>query len=109
MNEENLEIGRVLDTLIAVKVFKFKDIHSSNYVRPYSSNIEADFEVVDFMQKNHFRGVLSLFSPCEDKDTWGDYFAKKWPLTEYLSMDIESGETAAHAICLAALAAVSKE
>lgn len=104
-----MEIGRELDTLIAIKVFKFKNLESNSYILPYSSDISSAWKIVEYMNKNHFRCVLSLFSPSDDKDSWGAYFAKKWPLTDYLSMEIEDGETAEHAICLAALSATKND
>ena len=74
----------------------------------YSTDIAAAWEVVEHMQRTHWRCAFSLFGPDEEgpwTKCWRACFSKKWAVSPD-SDDIIVCDTAPHAICLAALKAV---
>lgn len=108
--------GRELDTLVAEKVMGLKEDYLScptckydgvmgglGYL-PYSTDITAAWLVVEKMH-THPKPVLQLAAPQQDfcNERWRAEFSRKWwhegSPYEYAC----NGETAAHAICLAAL------
>lgn len=116
-----MEPGKELDALIAEKIFGEdqtpRDVDSGHTIphfpkvfipyipRNYSTDIAAAWEVVNHMRNKHWRDVLTLFSPEQECATpWRAFFSKKF--VEIDEDKFESGESAPHAICLAALKAV---
>lgn len=118
--------GRELDALIAEKVMGLtverwehfcavsasgpgsvriydgeKCIHAfstgSQPIKPYSTSIEAAWDVVEWMRYNSGHGYLLSLSR-NGNDTWLAEFAEP--------THSATGETATHAVCLAALKAV---
>jgi len=119
---KDLKPGRELDALIAEKVMGIPVTKeqgdywpppdpgknfSTQPIPDYSTDISAAWEVVEHMRTKHWRDAFTLFSPeIENATEWRAFFAKK-----FVSVDdskFESGESAPHAICLAALKSVEK-
>jgi hypothetical protein len=109
--------GRELDALVAEKVIgipvkKFEDgswlTTTGENIEPYSTDIAAAWEVVEHMRTTHWLDVFSLMSPSDESKFWFAGFEKKWHGRSYAGIyDREAGDTAPHAICAAALKAVS--
>lgn len=84
-----------------------------SFPAPYSADIAAAWEVVEKMRSpGSHRDCFSLYSPTDTVDDWYACFDRKWHGRSLESvgpdayLEFESGESAAHAICLAALKAV---
>lgn len=103
-----LKPGRELDALIAEKVFGDKPIRTDcevynrhgGWLRPYSSSIEAAWEVVEKMTARPGFELDCQITPAKGPGGLG------WYCNFGDSRHGEYGETAPHAICLAALKAV---
>ncbi len=96
--------GRELDALIAKKVMGF--IHPELHLpvlceicqpEHYSTDIATAWEVVDAIRYNHGGGCLGLYRNG-DETWWASFNGEDAPG--------ETGESAPHAICMAALAAI---
>lgn len=101
--------GRELDALVAVRVMGW-EIYQQ--VPEYSTSIEAAWDIVEHMKKNHTHGVFSITGPSDDHNKWFCIFEKKWRghnLEAASHYDWPSADTAPHAICLAALKACGVE
>jgi hypothetical protein len=119
-----MEKNRKLDILISEYIFDkevyetddcngednyWLDKNSENELPFYSSSIEEAWKVMDQVRKIHWRDVVSLFSPTDESKLWFCHFEKKWHGRDGSVVeiyDMESGETAPLAICLAALRAL---
>jgi hypothetical protein len=81
-----------------------------NHYPPYSTSIEAAWTVVEQVRKVTFYDCFSLYSPTDESKHWFAHFVRKWHGRAAHGLppvyDGEPGETAPHAICLAALKAV---
>lgn len=124
----DLKPSRELDRLVAEKIMGLIEIHVSEQtgellhtdpadpllayeipVPQYSTDIASAWLVVEHIRKNNIRDVLTLASPSDETEYWFATFEKKWH--GRASQDLyewESGESAPHAICLAALKAVGE-
>lgn len=123
--------GRELDVLVAEKVFGCKPFlgsdgvtkyckcnmknqldngsHETRFkgIKPYSIDMGYAMEIVDHVRKVHWEDVFSLLSPQDECKLWFAGFEKKWHGRKYAQVyDREAGDTAAHAICMAALKTV---
>ena len=117
-----MNAGRKLDRLIAETILGLRVVETDdcngidnlwvepareeNDLRSFSTDIAAAWEVVEAM-KSHPRGVLTLVTPTDDCIKYRAFFSKKCfeNLDKYPNQ-IGMGNTAPHAICLAALHAV---
>jgi len=80
------------------------------YLPSYSTDIAAVWEVVEQMGTKEILGVLTLGAPCDDNPKWRAIFTKKWVANLDAYPDgIEHGDSAPHAICLAALKATGHD
>jgi len=107
MNREEIlkmPAGREMDTLVAESLGLVKNVGTPlELILPFSTNLLAAFEVVEKMHQNeyqytlrgHFMGVEQHVATFDNQD-WADAN----PLYK------AHGNTAAHAICRAALLAV---
>lgn len=102
-----MQPGRELDALVAEKVMSLYGQEKTVWPN-YSTDISSAWAVVEEVRKKSRFDVLSLYSPCDESDKWWAGFERKWPGRNINHMyDLESGITAPHAICLAALKSVS--
>lgn len=90
-------MSKEIDTLVAEKIMK-------GAKKPYSTDIFSAFEVVEAMHALP-KPVLMIAAPQQDysNEMWRATFSRKW-WADDSPYDWESGETAAEAICKAALA-----
>ncbi len=86
------------------------------WLKEYSTDIAAAFEVVEKMRDpGSHRDCFSLYSPTDTVKDWFACFDRKWHGHSLESvgpdayLELESGESAPHAICLAALKAVGAD
>lgn len=75
-------------------------------VPPFSTDIAAAWVVVEHMRLTSTRDCFCLWSPTDESSAWFALFDRKWHGRSEV-YEGEAGETAAHAICLAALKAVN--
>lgn len=109
---DELKPGRELDALVAEKVMGVKDPQMfPNFgaaVPRYSTDIASAWLVVEKMREN-IKDVLTLAGPSDETPKWWATFDKKWHGRASQNLfEWESGDTAPHAICLAALKAVGE-
>lgn len=81
-------------------------IHNENngQLPEYSTDIAAAWIVVEWIRKHRWRGILTLAGPSDETTSWWATFEHKWHGRSGDNLyDWEPGETASHAICLAAL------
>jgi hypothetical protein len=73
----------------------------------YSTDIAAAWKVVEHVRKVSRMDCFSLYSPTDESIHWYAIFDRKYHGRGYESVyDGEQGESAPHAICLAALKAM---
>lgn len=71
---------------------------------PYSTDVASSWKIVEHIRKTSRWDCLSLFSPTDECKEWFAAFDRKWHGRDQNDVyDCIAGDTAAHAICLAAL------
>ncbi len=120
-----MQAGRDLDALIAEMMgwtWDEKTAHSPTgsrndnrgkyewwWLPKYSSDMAAAWEVVEHVRKYSGRNAFSLFGPSDESEAWFCGFERKWHGRQFENIyDLEAGDTAAHAICLAAIKAIKE-
>ncbi len=115
-----MDAGRDLDALIAEKIMGFRagplgwedGPHMQQTIYSYSNwspsrDIAAAWLVVEHIRAKTHLVAFSLYSPTEESDKWYAGFEKKYHGRNMENVyDLEFGDSAPLAICLAALAAL---
>lgn len=92
----------------AIKLEEGKNVGKFMKIPNYSTNIADAWDIVKKIMSTHFEDVFSLLGPSDESNKWFAGFEKKWHGNKYGSnidnvYTREGGETAPHAICLAAI------